>query len=148
MVAGLIPADAGSLAVVGEAMAPAFARPKGRIGLVPQELAIYPDLSAREKPAVLRTPPGREPFSSSKQFLRPRTLRSFESPHAVVGLSVGPKVTPAGWGRGPGSDADRVMIVGQGNRMRIFSAMDPWVSEVRPVPSSQSPISWPVLRHA
>jgi ABC-2 type transport system ATP-binding protein len=48
MVAGLIPADAGSVTVVGEAMAPALTRPKGHIGLVPQELAIYPDLSARE----------------------------------------------------------------------------------------------------
>lgn len=62
MVAGLIPADAGLLAVVGEAMVPAFARPKGHIGLVAKELAIYPDLYARGKPAVLRTPPGRESF--------------------------------------------------------------------------------------
>jgi ABC-2 type transport system ATP-binding protein len=29
-------------------MAPALTRPKGHIGLVPQELAIYPDLSAKE----------------------------------------------------------------------------------------------------
>lgn len=48
MVAGLIAADAGSVTVVGEAMAPTLTRPKGHIGLVPQELAIYPDLSARE----------------------------------------------------------------------------------------------------
>ncbi len=48
MVAGLIPADAGSVTVVGEGMTPTSTRPKGHIGLVPQELAIYPDLSARE----------------------------------------------------------------------------------------------------
>lgn len=48
MVAGLIPADAGSVTVVGEAMTPTSTHPKGHIGLVPQELAIYPDLSARE----------------------------------------------------------------------------------------------------
>ncbi|HEY9357387.1 MAG TPA: ABC transporter ATP-binding protein, partial [Arthrobacter sp.] len=48
MVAGLIPADAGSVTVVGERMTPTSTHPKGHIGLVPQELAIYPDLSARE----------------------------------------------------------------------------------------------------
>ncbi|MCO4254168.1 ATP-binding cassette domain-containing protein [Pseudarthrobacter cellobiosi] len=48
MVAGLIAADAGSVTVVGEAMAPTLTGPNGHIGLVPQELAIYPDLSARE----------------------------------------------------------------------------------------------------
>lgn len=48
MVAGLIPADAGSVTVVGEGMTPTSTRPKGHLGLVPQELAIYPDLSARE----------------------------------------------------------------------------------------------------
>ncbi|WP_227008230.1 ABC transporter ATP-binding protein [Pseudarthrobacter sp. AB1] len=48
MVAGLIAADAGSVTVVGETMTPTSTRPKGHIGLVPQELAIYPDLSARE----------------------------------------------------------------------------------------------------
>lgn len=48
MVAGLIPADAGSVTVVGEPMTPTSTHPKGHIGLVPQELAIYPDLSARE----------------------------------------------------------------------------------------------------
>jgi len=48
MVAGLIPADAGSVTVMGEPMTPTSTHPKGHIGLVPQELAIYPDLSARE----------------------------------------------------------------------------------------------------
>jgi ABC-2 type transport system ATP-binding protein len=48
MVAGLIPADAGSIDLAGSTMTPASTRVKGQIGLVPQELAIYPDLTARE----------------------------------------------------------------------------------------------------
>lgn len=48
MVAGLIPADSGSVKLMGAAMTPTSTRVKGHIGLVPQELAIYPDLTARE----------------------------------------------------------------------------------------------------
>lgn len=48
MVAGLIPADAGSITVAGEQMGPNRVEPKRHIGLVPQDLAIYPELSARE----------------------------------------------------------------------------------------------------
>ncbi|MET4144765.1 ABC-type multidrug transport system ATPase subunit [Arthrobacter sp. UYCo732] len=48
MVTGLIPADAGSVSVVGEAMTPSTTGPKRHIVLFPQELAIYPDLTARE----------------------------------------------------------------------------------------------------
>jgi ABC-2 type transport system ATP-binding protein len=48
MVAGLIPADAGAVTVAGEAMGPRRVGPKRHLGLVPQELAIYPELSARE----------------------------------------------------------------------------------------------------
>lgn len=48
MVAGLIPADAGAVRVTGHEMGPTKADVKRHIGLVPQELAIYPDLSARE----------------------------------------------------------------------------------------------------
>lgn len=48
MVAGLIPADSGSIELAGSAMTPASTRVKGHIGLVPQELAIYPDLTAKE----------------------------------------------------------------------------------------------------
>jgi linearmycin/streptolysin S transport system ATP-binding protein len=48
MVAGLLEADAGSVLLEGEALTPTATSLKGRIGLVPQELAIYPDLSARE----------------------------------------------------------------------------------------------------
>lgn len=48
MVAGLIPADAGSIVLAGSTMTPSATRTKAHIGLVPQELAIYPDLTARE----------------------------------------------------------------------------------------------------
>ena len=48
MVAGLIAADAGTVTVVGQAMTPRTIEPKRHVGLVPQELAIYPDLSGRE----------------------------------------------------------------------------------------------------
>ena len=48
MIAGLIAADEGSVTVVGETMGPSKVIPKRHLGLVPQDLAIYPDLSARE----------------------------------------------------------------------------------------------------
>ena len=48
MVAGLIPAASGSIELAGSAMTPGSTRVKGHIGLVPQELAIYPDLTAKE----------------------------------------------------------------------------------------------------
>ncbi|NLG23146.1 MAG: ABC transporter ATP-binding protein [Actinomycetales bacterium] len=48
MIAGLIAADEGTVSVVGEAMGPTKIGPKRHLGLVPQDLAIYPDLSARE----------------------------------------------------------------------------------------------------
>lgn len=48
MVAGLVPADSGSVDVAGIRMDPAGIAAKRHLGLVPQELAIYPDLTARE----------------------------------------------------------------------------------------------------
>ena len=48
MVAGLIGADAGTVHLAGRAMSPGAVGPKADIGLVPQDLAIYPELSARE----------------------------------------------------------------------------------------------------
>ncbi|WP_353508107.1 ABC transporter ATP-binding protein [Intrasporangium sp.] len=48
MVAGLIPSDAGSVTIAGERMDPSSVSPKRHIGLVPQDLAIYPELTARE----------------------------------------------------------------------------------------------------
>ncbi|WP_219924437.1 ABC transporter ATP-binding protein [Nocardioides campestrisoli] len=48
MVAGLLPADAGTVTVAGRRMTPATIEPKRHLGLVPQDLAIYPDLTGRE----------------------------------------------------------------------------------------------------
>jgi ABC-2 type transport system ATP-binding protein len=48
MVAGLIRADSGTVTIQGRAMGPSEVEAKRAIGLVPQELAIYPELSARE----------------------------------------------------------------------------------------------------
>ena len=48
MVAGLIAADGGTVTVAGEPMTTRTIAPKRHVGLVPQELAVYPDLSGRE----------------------------------------------------------------------------------------------------
>jgi ABC-2 type transport system ATP-binding protein len=48
IIAGLIPADAGTVMVAGERMGPGEVDVKRHIGLVPQDLAIYPELTARE----------------------------------------------------------------------------------------------------
>ena len=48
MIGGLLKADAGSVTILGEQMTPTSLAPKAHVGLVPQDLAIYPDLTARE----------------------------------------------------------------------------------------------------
>lgn len=48
MVAGLLPADAGTVTLLGRPVGPRHTDVKRHVGLVPQELAIYPELSARE----------------------------------------------------------------------------------------------------
>lgn len=48
MVAGLLAADSGTVTVAGERMTPRAVEPKRHIGLVPQDLAIYPELTVRE----------------------------------------------------------------------------------------------------
>ena len=48
MIAGLIAADEGTVSVKGHIVRPDAVEPKRHLGLVPQDLAIYPDLSARE----------------------------------------------------------------------------------------------------
>jgi ABC-2 type transport system ATP-binding protein len=50
-IAGRLRLDSGSIAIEG--MAPAVARAAGRLGLVPQDIALYPHLSVRENLAVL-----------------------------------------------------------------------------------------------
>ena len=48
MVAGLIAADGGTATVLGRPVGPRRTDVKRHVGLVPQDLAIYPELSARE----------------------------------------------------------------------------------------------------
>src|SRR5438105_3951216 len=48
MIAGLLDRDGGEVTVAGEPMTTHAIRAKGAIGYVPQDLAIYPDLSGRE----------------------------------------------------------------------------------------------------
>jgi ABC-2 type transport system ATP-binding protein len=48
MVAGLLARDAGEITVAGEPMHPRATKTKAAIGLVPQDLAVYPDLTGRE----------------------------------------------------------------------------------------------------
>jgi ABC-2 type transport system ATP-binding protein len=48
IVAGLLRPDAGEVHVLGERLTPRSSSAKVAIGLVPQELAVYPDLTARE----------------------------------------------------------------------------------------------------
>lgn len=48
IIAGLLGADEGSVTICGERLSRHNPAPKRHIGLVPQELAIYPELSARE----------------------------------------------------------------------------------------------------
>jgi len=48
MIAGLLLADRGEVRVGGDLITPKAVGPKARMGLVPQELAIYPDLTAAE----------------------------------------------------------------------------------------------------
>ena len=48
MIAGLLERDAGEVTVAGEPMTAHSVRAKSALGYVPQDLAIYPDLSGRE----------------------------------------------------------------------------------------------------
>jgi ABC-2 type transport system ATP-binding protein len=48
MIAGLLERDGGEVMVAGEPMTTRSVRAKGALGYVPQDLAIYPDLSGRE----------------------------------------------------------------------------------------------------
>ena len=48
MIAGLIEPDSGSVQLCGEPMGPRHTKIRSRLGLVPQDLALYPDLKGRE----------------------------------------------------------------------------------------------------
>lgn len=48
MIVGILARDAGEVLIDGEPLTPTRTKVKSRIGYVPQELALYPDLSGRE----------------------------------------------------------------------------------------------------
>jgi ABC-2 type transport system ATP-binding protein len=48
IIAGLLTADAGRVEVLGQQISTSTTGPRREIGLVPQEVAVYPDLTARE----------------------------------------------------------------------------------------------------
>lgn len=48
MIAGLLERDAGEVLIAGETLQTNSVAVKGHLGLVPQEIAVYPDLTARE----------------------------------------------------------------------------------------------------
>ncbi len=78
MIAGLLRADGGEVHLLGQAMTPTSRAPKAMVGLVPQDLAIYPDLTARENLAFF----GRL-YSMQRDKLRRRVDEVLE----VIGLS-------------------------------------------------------------
>ena len=45
---GVLPADAGAVRIGGETLTPANRRLRGELGVVPQDLAVYPELTARQ----------------------------------------------------------------------------------------------------
>lgn len=78
MLCGVLNPDAGSVTVLGERISPRAASAKGRLGLVPQDIALYPELSAREN---LR-------FFGRLQGMRHRALAArIDEVLAVVGLA-------------------------------------------------------------
>ena len=57
MACGLLRPDAGEVHVAGHPMSLDAVEAKAAIGLVPQDIALYPDLTAAGEPALLRAPP-------------------------------------------------------------------------------------------
>ena len=78
MVVGLIAPDSGTVHVHGEAVSPTRVQAKRHLGLVPQDLAIYPDLTGRENLTFF----GRL-LGMSRQDLKPRVDEVLE----MIGLA-------------------------------------------------------------
>ena len=78
MIAGLLEIDRGEVRIKGEVMTPRSIAPKAHLGLVPQDLAIYPDLTASENMTFF----GRL-YGMPKDALKARVAQVLE----VVGLS-------------------------------------------------------------
>src|SRR5699024_5201276 len=78
MIAGLIEPDSGSVQLCGEPMGPRHTKIRSRLGLVPQDLALYPDLKGRENLN----------YFGALQSLRGRELRArVDEVLDVVGLA-------------------------------------------------------------
>lgn len=78
MIAGILARDAGEVLIDGEPMTGGSVRLKSKIGYVPQELAVYPDLSGREN---LRF------FARLYGLKRQEAARRVEEVLEVVGLA-------------------------------------------------------------
>jgi ABC-2 type transport system ATP-binding protein len=78
MIAGLLEPDRGQVLIQGDAVTPKSIAPKAKMGLVPQDLAIYPDLTAAENMAFF----GRL-YGMSGTSLKSRVAQVLE----VVGLT-------------------------------------------------------------
>ena len=78
MIAGLLRPDGGEVEVAGRRMTPSATRAKAAVGLVPQELAIYPDLTGREN---LRF------FARLQGLGRDRLARRVQEVLDVIGLA-------------------------------------------------------------
>lgn len=78
MICGLLGADSGTVTVAGQAVTPAAVEAKAAIGYVPQEIALYPDLTATENLRFFGSL-----YGLSKQHLARRVDDVLE----IVGLS-------------------------------------------------------------
>ncbi len=78
MIAGLLEPDAGQVVILGDRMTPRATAAKRHVGLVPQDLAIYPDLTARENLAF---------FARLYGLERARRDRRIDEVLEVIGLS-------------------------------------------------------------
>jgi ABC-2 type transport system ATP-binding protein len=56
LVCGLLRADRGSCVIAGRPVGPSEVGAKRLVGYVPQEVALYPELTAQGEPSVLRAP--------------------------------------------------------------------------------------------
>ncbi len=78
MASGLLESDAGTVNIYGEPMTTKTLDPKAKVGLVPQDIAIYPDLTARENLRFFG-----KLYAMNKEALKTRVDEVLE----VIGLS-------------------------------------------------------------
>ena len=116
MVCGLLARDAGEVEVAGRPIGPGSTDAKAAIGLVPQDIALYPDLSAREN---LR-------FFGKLQGMSGRELdRRISEVLEVVGLADRAK--------------DRIDTFGPGGYRRRFHSAVSVIRSTRPTRATPNP---------